>query len=257
MIDPGGRSHPLSGGADEAPAGVPGDGPRRPPPFARGRSRWVGLLAAVALTAIAVVLVLRAMRMLRPTSEEIRGAVYAAIQRESAETFLVTGFVDLTATTTVRNTKRLLPGIIGLNLGTTSATVRMPGRVSYGVDLAGFRLEHIRIGPDTSVTVTVSPPAVWAIEPVLEDMEVETDVGWARLYSRSGRQVEQEAIRLMETALRAQGEAHLRDSDQPRRNTARAVQGILGPTLAAAGVHAPRIVVLFSDRPSIPTEVIE
>ena len=83
-------------------------------------------------------------------------------------------------------------------------------------------------------------------------MEVRTTVGWARLYARSGRAVEQEAIRLMESALRAQGEAHLADSDQPRRHTADALEVSLLPPLTAVGIDDPRIRVLFTDRPRQP-----
>lgn len=187
-------------------------------------------------------------RWLRPSATEIRGALYTAIQRETPETFLVTGAVDLSATTRVANTRRLLPGLLDLNLGTTSATVRMPGRVSYGVELSRIAPEDIEIGEDGDVRITVPAPTIWSVEPVLEAMEVETDVGWARL-DASGRDVEQEAIRLMERALRAQGIRHLQDSDQPRRNTARALEAALGPPLEAAGVADPRIEVLFSDTP--------
>ncbi len=208
----------------------------------------LALVLAAALGAGALALVF-GQRLLRPSEEVIRGAIYAAIQRESPEAFLVTGSLEVTGTTTVSNTRRLLPGIVNLNLGTTSATVRMPGRVSYGIDMSRLEAQDIRVGEGGAVTVTVPAPRVWSVEPVLAEMEVQTDVGWARLYARSGRVVEQEAIRLMEVALRRQGEAHLADSDQPLRNSAEALEDILVPALRAAGVQQPLVTVRFADSP--------
>ena len=233
------------GPPDAPPARTPDP---TPAPATSRRRAWV-IGAAVALTALLVLVAWLAGlpgRLLRPSATEIRGALYTAIQRETPETFLVTGAVDLSATTRVANTRRLLPGLLNLNLGTTSATVRMPGRVSYGVDLSRIEPEDIEVGEAGEVRVTVPAPTIWSVEPVLAEMEVETDVGWARL-DASGRDVEQEAIRMMERALRAQGVRHLHDSDQPRRNTARALERAFGPPLEAAGVADPRIEVLFSD----------
>jgi len=238
---------------DERDAGPPLPGTRGPPPgrVPAGPGRWILVLAVLTFTALAVALLLEVpRRLLRPSATDIRGALYTAIQRETPETFLVTGSVDLVGTTTVSNTRRLFPGLLDLSLGTTSATVRMPGRVSYGIDLSGIRPADIDVAPDGAVAVRVPSPAIRSVEPVLADMEVRTDVGWARFYARSGRAVEQEAIRLMEAALRAQGEAHLADSDQPRRNTAAALEDVLIPVLEAAGVEEPTITVLFADTPS-------
>ena len=208
------------------------------------------MLAVLTFSALAAALLLEVpRRLLRPSATDIRGALYTAIQRETPETFLVTGSVDLVGTTTVSNTRRLFPGLLDLSLGTTSATVRMPGRVSYGIDLSGIRPADIDVAPDGAVVVRVPSPAIRSVEPVLAEMEVQTDVGWARFYARSGRAVEQEAIRLMEAALRAQGEAHLADSNQPRRNTAAALEDVLIPALEAAGVEEPTITVLFTATP--------
>ncbi len=260
MKDGGGR--PFQHGPDPPPGAPPGGEEERGTagdPTAAGergvRFGWLALLVAVVAATLAGALVLGlTQRLLRPSEEDIRGAIYAAIQRERPETFLVTGSVDLTATTTVRNTRRLLPGIIDLNLGTTSATVRMPGRISYGVDLSRIRPGDIRVDEAGRVTLVVPPPEVWSAEPVLTEMEVQTEVGWARLYSRSGRAVEQEAIRLMETALLRQGRAHLADSDQPRRNSAQALERVLLPALTAAGVDDPSVTVLFTDSPTTGTD---
>jgi hypothetical protein len=243
--------HGPPDGNGEMGHGPPDDAarPGRGPGPSRALLLTLAGLAAAALLVFAALRVLELpARLLRPSESEIRGALYTAIQRESPETFLVTGAVDLTATTTVSNTRRLLPGIVGLSLGTTRATVRMPGRVSYGIDLSRIRPEDIDVGEGAAVRIRVPSPSLWSVEPVLSEMEVETDVGWARL-DASGRAVEQEAIRLMEGALRAQGRAHLGDSDQPRANTLRALERALVPVLEAAGVEEPQITVLFTDTP--------
>jgi len=233
--------------------GRPTGGPDYPPAPARRRRGWPGIVLAALVALLAGALLFGvSRRLLRPSEAEIRGAVYTAIQRETPQTFLVTGSVDVTATTTVSNTRWLLPGILGLNLGTTTATVRMPGRVSYGVDLSRIGPEDIVVEDGGIVRVLVPSPEVWSVEPVLTGMEVQTDVGWARLYSSSGRAVEQEAIRLMEAALRAQGEAHLADAGQPRLNSNAALEAVLIPALVAAGVDDPRISVLFTDGPQRP-----
>lgn len=244
--------HDATAAGPEAPDSTAG--PEAPnPPTGRvpaGLGRWVLLLAVLAFALLAFALLLELPgRFLRPSETEIRAALYTAIQRETPETFLLTGSVDLVGTTTVANTRRLFPGILDLSLGTTSATVRMPGRVSYGIDLSGITPADIVVDPDGAVTVRVPPPAIRSVEPALAAMEVRTDVGWARVYARSGRTVEQEAIRLMEDALRAQGEAHLKDSNQPRRNSAAALENVLVPALEAAGIEDPKITVLFADTP--------
>ncbi len=261
MNDRGRADDPTPRPPREAPppaAGVPHDptaaGPEAPnPPTGRvpaGPGRWVLLLADLAFALLAGALLLEIPgRLLRPSETDIRAALYTAIQRETPETFLLTGSVDLVGTTTVSNTRRLFPGILDLSLGTTSATVRMPGRVFYGIDLSGITPADIVVAADGAVTVRVPPPAIRSVEPALAAMEVRTDVGWARLHARSGRTVEQEAIRLMEDALRAQGEAHLNDSNQPRRNSAAALENVLLPPLEAAGIEDPKITVLFADTP--------
>ncbi|HEX6134620.1 MAG TPA: DUF4230 domain-containing protein [Longimicrobiales bacterium] len=172
----------------------------------------------------------------RLSHTEIRDLVYSTIQRETPESFLVTGAIEVTATTRVANTRTLLPGIIDFDLGTTSATVRVPGRISYGFDLRRLTPEMIRISGDTLIDVEVPEPAVYSVEPNLEQMEVETQRGWARISTRTREEVRDRAVELVQATLRAQGEAHLRNSSQPRINTADALYHMLHPVLAAAGM---------------------
>lgn len=177
----------------------------------------------------------------RLSETDIRDVVYATIQRESPESFLITGALEVTATTRVANTRTLLPGVVGIDLGTTSATVRVPGRVSYGFDVRQLTPAMIRVHEDDVIEVTVPEPVIYSVEPNLEQMEVETQRGWLRLSRRTVEDVRGRAIRLVQQALRAQGVAHLRASSQPRINTADALYEMLHPVLIAAGVEDPQI----------------
>ncbi len=208
--------------------------------MAQGRARlWRSGAAAALLLAVGFAAAVWWGRP-RLTEEEVRQVVVTTIQREAPAAFFVTGTLHLTVTSTVANTKYFLPDLLRLDLGTTRATVRVPGRLSYGFDVRLLRAEDIRIGEDGVVEVTLPPLSVYSVEPELAEMEVQTEVGWARSQAGSGREVEQKAIRLLRDALREQGEKHLGDSAQPRINTARALQKLLTPVLEAAGLPSPQ-----------------
>ena len=177
----------------------------------------------------------------RLSQTDIRDAVYSTIQRESPASFLVTGALEVTATTRVANTRTLFPGIVDIDLGTTSATVRVPGRVSYGFDVRELSPAMIRVLEGDTIEVAVPEPVIYSVEPNLEQMDVETQRGWLRLSQRTTEQVRGRAIQLVQQALRAQGEAHLRGSSQPRINTADALYEMLRPVLIAAGMEDPQI----------------
>ncbi|MBR9989309.1 MAG: DUF4230 domain-containing protein, partial [Gemmatimonadetes bacterium] len=179
----------------------------------------------------------------RPRLSEtaVRDVIYSTIQRESPASFLITGTLEVTATTRVANTRTLLPGVMGIDLGTTSATVRVPGRVSYGFDVREITQDMIRVLPGDTIEVTVPEPSVFSVEPNLVQMEVETQRGWLRLSQATTDDVRGRAIQLVQQALRAQGEAHLRDSSQPGINTADAMYDMLRPALVAAGIDDPII----------------
>jgi hypothetical protein len=173
----------------------------------------------------------------RLSETEIRDTVYSTIQRESPASFLITGFLEVTTTTRVANTRRLLPGVVGIDLGTTSAIVRVPGRVSYGFDARGLTPEMIRVIGDT-IEVVVPDPIVYSVEPNLEQMEVETERGWLRVSSTTD-EVRDRAIELVQATMRTQGETHIRGSSQPRINTADALYEMLRPVLIAMGIDDP------------------
>ena len=214
--------------------------------------------------AIAIVLVAAGvalgiwLRQPRLTEEEIRNVLITTIQNEAPASFYITGSLDIAATTTVENTKYLFPDIMMFDLGTTRATVRMPGRISYGFDVTNLHPEDIRVlrGNDGLIEVALPSLSIYSVEPDLEKMEVETSIGWARLYTRSGRRVEQEAIRFVQQALREQGERYLDTSVQARSYTKEAMQKLLSPILEAAGLSDPQFRILIGDEvPPEPGEV--
>ena len=210
----------------------PNPSPPAAPPPARLR-RWaftllatVGVLAALAVTI--------ARRLPEVSEDEIRTVIAGALQRESRQAFLVTGELDLTVTTRVRNIKELRTGIVDIPLGTVESTVRAPGRVSYGVDVRQIRPGDIRLVGDT-IEIVVPDPRVYSVEPLLEQMEVETEAGWFRLRGDAREEVQQRAIALVRSALEQQAVRHLADSEQPRINTAEAMSEVLKRAFAGLG----------------------
>lgn len=181
------------------------------------------------------------------TEDEVREAVITTIQSEAAESFYITGYLDLTASTTLSSTRYLLPRSLRLNLGSTRATVRLPGRVSYGIDVERLRPELIEFGSDSVVTVTLPELEIYSVEPVLSQMEVRTESGWTRLFSPDAEPIERQAMLSVENALRRQGTSHIRDAAQPRINTARALERLLTPILEAAGLPDPRFRFLIGE----------
>lgn len=176
-----------------------------------------------------------------PLSEEqIRDAVTATLEGEAPEAFLVTGRLTLRVTTRVENTKTLLPGILGLGLGTNRATVRVPGRVSYGFEVDSLKPDMVRMLEDGVIEIELPPLAVYSAEPDLGQLEVETARGWARLGSERD-QVEHRALVLVEDAMRTRALHHLRTSYQPRVNAARALRRVLEPALQGLGMADPEL----------------
>jgi hypothetical protein len=175
----------------------------------------------------------------RISEQEVREVVYTTIQREAGASFYVTGYIEVMAVTTVEDTRVLLPRMLDIRLGTTRATVRVPGRVSYGFDASQLRPEMIQVR-ENEIDVRIPEIALYSAEPDLTRMEVQTDVGWTRLPS-SGQAAEHRALGRVNEALRQQGEAHLQSSTQPRVNTAHALQALLTPVLQAAGLPNPRL----------------
>ena len=200
----------------------------------RSVARAVTALVVLVILVAGVVLVTRP----RITEHQVRQAIFSTIEAESPEAFVVTGRLDVTVETRIEDSRVLLPGLVGLDLGTTRATVRVPGRVSYGFPADALRPEMVRLTEDGLVEVELPALEVYAAEPDLAALEVETERGWARLPGGAA-EVERQAIGIIEGALRRQGTAHLVSSYQPRINTARALQRVLGPALQGLGMSEP------------------
>lgn len=196
----------------------------------------VGLAAAAALAVGAGLWLARSTPPL--TEEQVRHAAFTAIESEAPAAFLVTGQLGMNVRTRVENSKVLLPGLIGLNLGTTRATVRVPGRVSYGFEVDSLRPEMLRMLEDGVIQVELPPLAVYSAEADLGQLEVETARGWARAGSMEDA-VERRALEIVEGAMRRQAVSHLRTSYQPRVNTARALERLLRPALRGLGMEDP------------------
>lgn len=183
----------------------------------------------------------------RLDEEEVRQAVYTTIQREAPASFLVTGTIDVVGTATGSNRRVLLPGLLNLDLGTNRARVRMPARVSYGIDVSRIRTQNIRLLGDTVVEITIPELSVYAVDPNLRAVEVETERGWARLSDDAQRGLERRALASLDSLLRVQAEAHLSSSVQPRINTGQALERLLRPVLKSAGMQEPRFRFLIGE----------
>lgn len=197
------------------------------------------VLATFALVAVAVSMWL-ASAAPRFTEQDVRDALFTTLERETPEAFLVTGRLEMTVTTRVENSKVFLPGVIGLNLGTTRATVRVPGRVSYGFEVDSLKPEMIRMVEDGSILIELPALAVYSTEADLSRLEVETARGWARAGSLEDA-VERRALTIVEGAMRRQALSHLSTSYQPRINAARAMERLLEPALRGLGMEEPRL----------------
>lgn len=213
------------------------------------------VLVALLAIVIAAIMLIQRLPRLTLSHDELGDLVHATLQREVPAAFLVTGELQVTASTRVRNTKTLLPGLLDVDLGTTSAAVRVPGRIIYGFDAAALGRDDITVYEDGVILITLPEPRVFAVEPSLSEMEIETRRGWARLSRETEQQVRERAIELVENTLRAQGARHLETSTQPRINSAQAIAAILRPAFVAAGIDDPvfRFVVgpslTWEDRP--------
>lgn len=177
------------------------------------------------------------------TQEDVKQIIISKLHREQPAAFLVSGYLDVSADITQENTKYLFPEYFdkSISLGTTRSKVRLPGRVSYGVDLTKINDASITFEPNNVVVITMSALEVGAVEPDLANMQVQTDVGWARLHSWSGQAVEQKAMTIAKDALEAEAVSHLQTSTQPAYNTETALSRLLIPALEAAGVSNPVI----------------
>lgn len=207
------------------------------------------MYAVVAVSVLAVIIII-GLAVLRPsvTESEVRTVVVDTFLREQPESFLITGTITFTTSVISESSKTLLPGVLNLDLGTTVATVRAPGRAAYGFDASVFSAEDIRLFGDT-VVVRLPALQVFAVEPDLEQLEEQVDVGWARMYRSSGQAQSLQALRKLQPAMRQRALEFLATSEYPQENTRQAVERLIAPALQAAGIRNP--VLVIDIRPTI------
>ena len=194
---------------------------------------WAGM----GVVLIALFLVIAMLNSWRISQEEVRERIVATIQSEARQSFLVTGSLDITATTTFESTKTFLPGVLNLDMGTSRATVQVPGRAFYGFDVRAISGKDIELRGDT-VLMTVPRPRLLSVDANLQELKIMTDKGWLRT-PNSVDAVERSALRHIDAALANQAANHVANSAQPLVNSARALEEMLRPPLAAAGLKTP------------------
>jgi hypothetical protein len=200
------------------------------------RNTRIIMAAALLIVALGGLLLVRyAARRISP--EKIRERLVATIQSEARESFLVTGSLQITATTTIENTKSFLPGILDFSLGTSRATVQVPGTAYYGFDVRKIDAKSIRISGDT-IDMAVPVPELKSVDANLSEMQVQTEKGWLRSPA-SVDAVERTAVRRIQNALGRQAADYIANNTQPHVNTAHALEKMLRPVLIAAGIKHP------------------
>lgn len=207
------------------------------------------LLAAVLVVGGIVVGLSISPNKFQLTDHQVQSLVFATIQAEADTTVLVTGYYDLDVTTRVQDNKALW----GISLGTTEVNVRVPGRVSYGFNMGQFSTNDIRIAGN-EVIVTIPPPEIWSVEPHLDQMQMQTEVGWARLQAYSGRALEQLAIRRLPEEFRRVASERMKSNNQPMKNTELALRKTLAPVLKSVGIENPVFVIQAKNPQQLPTK---
>lgn len=201
--------------------------------------RWLIVILVVATAGAA--LAWWSWPRLRLSEETVETTILTTLQQEVEQSFYVTGRLRLTVETAHRSTTRVLPGVLDLETGSTTVELRVPGHVSYGFDVRELGSEDIRLLPDGIVEVRLPDLSVDAVEPILEQAEIRTDVGgWERFDRDAERTTLRRALAQVRPALHEQAEHHMANSEQSRLNTARALRRLLSPPLEVAGLEAPR-----------------
>ena len=96
---------------------------------------------------------------------------------------LVVARMELTHTLYEENEKK----VMGVNFGTTKASVTVPATVHYAIDLSGKQPVSFEISQTESRFTAVFPaPDVLAVEIVDKNQQIMVDAGWGRMKSRSG-----------------------------------------------------------------------
>mgnify|MGYP006275356675 CR=1 FL=1 len=234
----------------------------------RSRRTTFGLTvtAAVLLIGASIVWMLRG-----PAPGEVRRTVITTLQNESPASFLVTGTLTMTTEVQVDSSVYLTPdwltamlqrsssGMLSMMEGTAHATVRVPGRVSYGIEVKRLTADQIEVRTNGRVRVTLPPIVLHSVEPNLSRLQVRTGTtGWMRLLpSDAPTNIRQAALASVEDALRQQARVHIDQTTQPRIHTAEALANTLRPALRAAGVSPDGFDIRINEHlvytPPLPT----
>ena len=204
------------------------DAPRR-------SSRALALVAAVLLAAVAALAFLLVRSGGVWAQDDIREAIRTGIEAEAAEGFVVTG--RLASSTSGASTQRRRLRLLDIEVGSARVGVRVPATMTYGFSLDDFDADAIRFRDGGVVEVLLPPLSVFSVEPELEAAEIDIAVtGTGRLSPEMTERTVERTLRGVRPALRSQAEGHLRRSDQPAVNSARALRRMLAAPLEAADV---------------------
>ncbi len=147
--------------------------------------------------------------LLRP-NVTAKTVVFNAVGEMKKQKKLVVLTTEVTAEIHKENTKTWL----GINWGTTTVDLKVPGKVQYFVPLEGFGARNITVtGDRKSVTVHVAAPQldreIVEVESDPAKLEVRTAAGWARLAAWSGKTLEDSAKAELRRDVLAAGDAPL------------------------------------------------
>ncbi|TBR24703.1 DUF4230 domain-containing protein [bacterium] len=145
--------------------------------------------------------------------------------------------------------------VLGFDLGTTKASLTVPARVHYAVDLTAPDPVAFRYDRPSRVLVAEFPePAVQAVEVLFQDKRFVVEPGWGRLKERSGKALEEAMERGVYASVKKDAEAPAALSavrEKARPVLARFLEGYLqraGLLRVEGGVEA--VSVRFKDEPA-------
>ncbi|NBC00649.1 MAG: DUF4230 domain-containing protein [Bacteroidetes bacterium] len=202
---------------------------------------WTLAVLAVAALVAATALLYH-LRHPMPAESQVQAVVLTTLQQEAAASFLVTGTLELAATSRIQHTtyQPLLPYLPPANLGTTHAEARLPGTVAYGFDVRDLTADHIRLDADGVIHLALPPLQVFSTAPDLGHLQVASTREWrAWLTRRDGRAAERDALQAAQRALRTQAARHLTQAHEPQLHSAEALRHLLLPAVHALGVATP------------------
>lgn len=200
------------------------------------RNFWIGLVVTLCLIGVGLYLGMSVKERPGITEYDVRQMIITTIQQDADTSVFITGYLDLFVEIHLTDTKKIWPG---LSLGTNEVDLRVPGRASYGFSLEDFSDGDVDYSGGDTVDVYLPDIGIYSVETDLENLDMRTDMGWARFYSYSGRRMEREALRQVPGKIRETAEKRLSDSDQPYEHTVRSVVALLTPVLKAGGLSNP------------------